>query len=190
LLIGFSSIVVKEFPRSHIFSVRSVEECISFLSSKECDLLILDIDVGDGRNIAAIDAVQRLHPKIPILSYIAGEYLFLGPLLRAGARGVISKKSTAEEIRRALSHVSSGDLYLAEDVQESLLKQLVTKSGQMVLTHNQRVVAQLLVDGKSYGQIAFELGIKRNTVGEYKRRIFQKLGINSIVELSRSSVFS
>lgn len=188
LLNSFRSSVLKEYPQSRIFEVKTIEECTSVLQGRLVNLLILDINVADGQNVGAIASIRNVYPKLPILVYLADEYAYLGLFIQSGANGFISKKSTANEIQAALATVPAGNRYISGDVQEFLLQQLVPKSGHVTLSRTERIVAQMLADNKSYDQIASVLGVKRTTIAVYKRRIFQKLGVKTMLEFFKKMV--
>lgn len=188
LLNSFRSSVLKEYPQSRIFEVNTIEECASILQDNPFNLLILDINVADGQDTDAIASIRNVYPKLPILVYLAEEYAYLGLFIRSGVNGFISKKSTSDEIHVALTTVPSGNRYISSDVQEFLLRQLVPRSGQVTLSRTERIVAQMLADNKSYDQVAAVLGIKRSTAAVYKRRIFQKLGVKTMLEFFKKMV--
>ncbi|MHA4740567.1 response regulator transcription factor [Dyadobacter sp. MSC1_007] len=182
LLNSFRSSVLKEYPQSRIFEVDTIEECAPILRDNPFKLLILDINVSDGHDMDTVASIRNLYPKLPILVYLAEEYVYLAHFIQSGANGFISKKSTANEIQDALTTVSAGNRYLSGDVQEFLLMQLVPKGGQPTLSRTERIVAQMLADNKSYDQVASVLGVKRSTIAVYKRRVFHKLGVKNMLE--------
>jgi DNA-binding NarL/FixJ family response regulator len=188
LLNSFRSSVLKEYPKSRIFELNTIEESHSVLRDISVHLLILDVNVADGQNAGAIASIRNVYPKLPILVYLAEEYVYLGLFIQSGANGFISKKSTAHEIQDALITVSAGNRYLSGDVQEFLLMQLTPKGGQPTLSRTERIVAQMLADNKSYDQVASVLGVKRSTIAVYKRRVFQKLGVKNMFEFFKKMV--
>lgn len=182
LLNSFRSSVLKEYPQSRIFELNTIEESLSVLQDISVHLLILDINVSDGHDMGTVASIRNLYPKLPILVYLAEEYVYLALFIQSGANGFISKKSTAHEIQIALTTVSAGNRYISGDVQEFLLMQLIPKGGQATLSRTERIVAQMLADNKSYDQVASVLGVKRSTIAVYKRRVFQKLGVKNMFE--------
>lgn len=111
---------------------------------------------------------------------------------RCGARGIFcladsSLASLCECIRRVHRGeiwASSQQLgYLVDSVCQAPVLQVLTASGEKLLTSREEQVVALVADGLSNRSIASELGLSEHTVKKYLFRIFDKLGISNRVEL-------
>jgi DNA-binding NarL/FixJ family response regulator len=186
LVIGMSSIILKETPLAQVLKADTVGEGLLMLQKTECQLLILDITVADGKNLDAFAAIRNRYPKMSTLVYLADEYFYLTPFSKAGANGFISHKSTEEEIREAIAFRSAINRFISNDVQSYMVEQLANQSAMVPLSAKERLVARMLLEDKSYSQIELATGISRASIAMHKRRVFQKLGVGSVLELSRA----
>lgn len=108
--------------------------------------------------------------------------------LRAGALGFVSKKAGQGEILRALRAVSSGQAYFSDRTTTSLMTEMVRNRHYRALrelTGREMQVFEMLGAGRSVASIADELGLSHRTVDIYRRRILEKLALNSVDELQR-----
>jgi two-component system, NarL family, invasion response regulator UvrY len=185
LVIGMSSIILKENPQADVLHADTVEESLRILQTTECQLLILDITVADGKNVDPFTAIRNWYPKMSTLVYLADEYFYLTPFSKAGANGFISHKSTEDEIREAIAFRSSVNRFISNDVQSYMVQQLATQTAMVPLSAKERLIARMLLEDKSYGEIALGTGISRANISTHKKRLFQKLGVSSVLELSR-----
>jgi two-component system, NarL family, invasion response regulator UvrY len=186
LVIGMSSIILRQDPQAQIRQAETVEESLPILQKTECQLLILDITVGDGKNVDAFAAIRSQYPKMSTMVYLADEYFYLTPFSKAGANGFISHKSTEEEIREAIDFRSAVNRFISNDVQSYMVEQLANQSAMVPLSAKERLIARMLLEDKSYSQIELATGISRASIAMHKRRVFQKLGVGSVLELSRA----
>lgn len=111
---------------------------------------------------------------------------------RAGARGIFClADSSFASLCDCVQRVYRGEIwatmrqlgYLLDSVSHAPTLQVLTASGDRLLTSREEQVVALVADGLSNRFIATELGLSEHTVKKYLFRIFEKLGISNRVEL-------
>jgi DNA-binding NarL/FixJ family response regulator len=114
--------------------------------------------------------------------------------LKAGSRGYILKESSLQTVLQAIKSVMAGNIYLSSKactiIVEDYLK-LINNSDENTsppLSHREKEVLLLLVKGRNSKQIADVLTISKNTVDTHRRRILDKLGCESVAELTKYAI--
>ncbi|MCR4742443.1 MAG: response regulator transcription factor [Treponema sp.] len=144
------------------------EECLSALEglSEKPQLIIVDIQLTDGESgFTLVKELKRLYPQIKIVMY--SMYDTWGFILQAkdlGVQGYISKVASEEELVKCLSIVEAGSTYY-EKKSESIQSQL--ESITSALKKQEKIVFELVLQGKSKKQIADMLFISLHTVENY-----------------------
>lgn len=164
-------------------------ETIDLCEELKPDVLLLDLDMPDidGLEVTRKLVGSRPDTKILILTmHDHDEYAIR--LIQAGALGFIVKGSSPSELPDAIRKVASGKLYMAPPIMEKLFnrQQKTTKDNPLtLLSEREMQVMVRLSQGMGINDIAKELTLSTSTVGTYKRRILDKLGLENISELVR-----
>lgn len=137
-------------------------------------------------------ALKRALPEIGILIYTmhSGGDL-IDNLLRAGARGLVSKSDPEQMLLRALDNLAIGLPYFSGEVTDALLTHFLGSGSPMhigVLTPREREIVQLIAEGKTNRQIAALLLISSRTVEAHRESAMRKLKARSTVELVRYAI--
>jgi len=112
-------------------------------------------------------------------------------LLEAGAAGYLTKGCEVDEIIAAIQAVYSGNQYLTPNVAQKLALSLVNKHGKSLmdeLTQREIQVMMMVVRGDSNRDISAKLCLSPKTTSTYRGRIFEKLGVDNDVELTRFAI--
>jgi DNA-binding NarL/FixJ family response regulator len=159
------------------------------------DLVIMDISMPDMNGIDATRKIRNEHPDIKIIALsMHHDKQFVSEIFRAGASGYLIKDSAFDELDHAIRVVMSGKTYInpliASIVVESLVSQSSTPSSQSfsLLTEREREVLQLIAEGRSTKQIAYDLSVSSKTVESHRRQVMGKLNIRSVAELTKFAI--
>ena len=159
------------------------------------DLAIIDITLA-GEN--GLDLVKELSgekngPQILVLS-MHDEQVWAERAIRAGARGYIMKKEASEKVIVALRNILGGKIHVSANIMERLLdrfqwKQEVSALPTVdLLTDRELEVFRLIGAGLSTREIAERMNLGVKTIGTYRDRVKQKMGIKTAAELIRRAV--
>jgi len=166
---------------------QTLRNMMTILSEHQIDVLILDAQFPDGISIQFIPEIRHKYPHIKILvlsSFDEGTYAL--QFIEAGANGFISKLSDETVLQEAIKSIVEQGFYYTPLTQQLLaLKKINPQivNPLSILSEREMEVAQLLASGLGILEIANTLDLKQNTVSTFKKRIFQKLNVDNMVDL-------
>lgn len=173
----------------------TADEALSKIAVVQPALAIIDISL---QNSSGLDLIKSLRPAYPDLLLIVlsmhEETIFAERALRAGARGYVIKRETAEQIIAAIRKVLEGGIYLNEShalgLAENLIKQADSTPERIEdrLSGRELEIFRSLGQGRKTSQIAEQLNISLKTVHSYCARIKEKLHLSNSTELLREAV--
>ena len=172
----------------------SAPSALSAVAATQPDLVIADINLKNSSGIELIKNLKELHPDIPVLVLsMHDESLYAERVFRAGARGYVNKRETAQKVVEAIRRVLDGKLYVSEKAAEVLAGE--TMRGRTVsrpaiesLSDRELEVFDKLGQGIGTQQIADDFRVSVKTIQTYCARIKEKLNLNNATELLREAV--
>lgn len=182
--IGLRSVIKSEYPDAIILETDTVQNCQRLSTQQEAQMMILDIGVVDGKDMALLKRFKKLNKQVSVLVNLGDEFEYIYPFIQAGANGLFSKKSSISEISKALKTGFTKSRFVSDDIQQLLLADISSNQTSRALTKRERLMAGLLVAEKPHDEIASITGINPKTVSSYKRRIFEKLRVHDITQLT------
>lgn len=188
---GIARMLADETDMEVIGEVNNGEDAIDFIEDEAN--AIPDIVLMDARmpGMGGIEATRQIlerasHSRIVAMSSVVSGVI-PSQMLRAGALAFITKNIEIEEMLKAVRTVAEGNHYVTPEVATHLALDPFAHNGGSVfdkLSRRELQIAQLLTDGKKVSQISDYLDLSPKTVYSYRYRIFEKLGIDSDVELT------
>jgi DNA-binding NarL/FixJ family response regulator len=158
------------------------------------DVAIIDISMPDLNGIDLATQLAQTCPKVKILALTVHEdRAYIQPLLRAGARGYLLKRSAAEDLVRAIRAIASGGTYLDPAIADRAISDSArngrSDSAQPgspeSLSQREDEVLRLTAQGHSNKEIAARLDVSSKTVETYKTRAAEKLGLRTRADIVR-----
>ncbi|MGE5624254.1 MAG: UvrY/SirA/GacA family response regulator transcription factor [Bacillota bacterium] len=165
------------------------EEAVEQARALKPQVILMDVSMP---GIGGLEATRKLAMSLPgarviVLSAQTAEP-FPMRLLEAGASGYLTKDSAEEEIITAIRRVIRGERYIAADIARQLALQAVNKTAGSPfdqLSAREMQVMIMATGGHSVQEISDKLHLSPKTVSTYRSRLFEKLGVNNDVELTR-----
>lgn len=160
------------------------------------DVVLLDVHMPDGGGLAVLAGMRerQLCARVLALSVSDAAQDVIG-LIRAGARGYVTKTISAAELSEAVRRVADGDAVFSPRLAGFVLDAFtygdpaaLSDHELDVLTAREREVMRLLARGYAYKEIAAELFISIKTVESHSSAVLRKLQLSSRYELSRWAV--
>lgn len=190
VLMGIQHLLLGHIPDVVISSTDDFNKTLSLLEKEKFDLLIMDINLPGGDKVTMVNSARLKQPDIRVLvcsSY--DEQLYALPFLKAGANGYISKTASNEDFKLAIEQVMSGKIYASPNVLQNAFGLLfnsknTSDSASQKLTDKELEIAKLLSKGFSTKAISDHLSLSSSSISNYKTKIFEKLGVNNIIELT------
>lgn len=159
------------------------------------DLVIMDLTMPVMNGIDATRAITGTYPDTRVLALsMESDRMFVVEVLKAGATGYLLKDTAFAELLDGVHAVARGETYLPRKIATLLVKEFLQCIPEEVspvyenLTPREREILQLIADGKSTKEIAFQLGSSIKTVENQRYAIMQKLQLFSIAELTKYAV--
>jgi two-component system response regulator NreC len=168
---------------------------VQLASELRPDIIIMDVSMPDLNGMEASRQILDKHPGIKILGLsMHSNRRFVADMLSAGVCGYMLKESLFDELILAIRTIMTGDIYLSPRITGVVIEDYISRlakdetSHSDVLTGREREVLQLLAEGKSTKQIAGQLHVSVKTIESNRRQIMNKLGIDSIAELTKYAI--
>ena len=199
----FRSGVRAELSRQHeiVGDAGSVEEAVPLILDRRPEVVLLDVHMPGGGGRAVVDAVLADEPSVRFLALSVSDAAedVIG-IIRAGARGYVTKSISAAELAAAVERVQSGDAVfsprLAGFVLDAFAREADATGGPAVdlagldpeldlLSPREREVLRYIARGYAYKEVAHELSISVKTVETHVSAVLRKLQLSSRYELTR-----
>jgi two-component system invasion response regulator UvrY len=185
---GISRILkdVKDF--EVIASVGSGEDAVDFCRKNQPDVVMMDVSMPGIGGLEATRKIMRYCDSTKVLCLsMHKENPIPTKIMQAGAYGFLTKDAEPEEMVSAIYKVYSGQKYVAPDIAQMIaLGQLDSNSENPFesLSDRELEITLMLTRGVRVPDIAQSLSISPKTVNTYRYRMFEKLNIQSDVELT------
>ena len=163
--------------------VRTGDEAIECVQSKDIDIVLMDVNLGQGLNgIEATRRIKEIAPATKVLMLT----MFTDPAtvteaVKAGADGYLSKGAERETVERAIRDIMKGHSVLDPSVTSGVFGRLGEKDPG-ALSGRELEVLQGLAEGKSTREVAEAVFLSEETVKTYLKQIFRKLGVRDRTE--------
>jgi DNA-binding NarL/FixJ family response regulator len=168
-------------------SVASIEELD--LDDATYDVVLMDLPLWEqGLSLSAITRMAEVSRPLIISSWSRPPSLVA--VVRAGARGCITRQSNHHAVAYGLTVVAGGGFYLCERLSARFQVELNQPSGAdpYGLTPREIETLRLIAHGLTHVQIARRLGLSELTINTYAKRIRSKLKVKNKAELTRIAI--
>ena len=170
----------------------SGDEVLALLERNGWDVIVLDISMPGRSGLDILGDLGRLHPEIPVLVLsMHPEDQVAIHVLRAGASGYMTKETAPDELVNAIRKVFSGGKYVSPQLAEQLASQIGVGSRAPLhesLSGREYQVFRLIVSGETLTEIAEQLSLSVKTVSTYRRRVLDKMQMESNAQLTRYAI--
>ena len=164
------------------------EEALALVEQLAPDVVVMDMVMPGMNGLEATRRIRERHPRVKVL--VLTMYDDVQPVLEAGATGYVLKRSTSEELARAVRAVQAGEVPLDPAVAARLLQRYVRTGGEQAspLTPREREVLTLIANGLTNARIAARLGLSRKTIEAHRTNIMKKLDAHDVTALVRHAM--
>lgn len=176
-----------------IAQASSGEEALEMVKQHDPEVVLMDIRMPGMGGLEATHKLLRHNPDLKVVVVTAcGEDPYASRLLQAGAAGYMTKGASAEEMRRAILKVKSGQRYISPEIaQKMALKPFESQEDACPfdsLSDREMQISIMIANCAKVQEISDQLFLSPKTVNTYRYRIFEKLDISSDVELTRLAI--
>lgn len=169
-----------------------VDTAIEEIRGYNPDVVLVDVHMPDGGGIAVVEGVGETNPDVKFLALsVSDQAEDVIAMIRAGARGYVTKTIEPEELSEAIKRVDAGDAVfsprLAGFVLDAFAGAIPSDDDPELdqLTSREKDVLRLIARGFAYKQVARKLSISIKTVETHVSSVLRKLQLSNRHELAR-----
>ncbi|MEX2424468.1 MAG: response regulator transcription factor [Acidimicrobiia bacterium] len=173
-------------------SASDVDDAIEGIRETAPQVVLVDVHMPGGGGLTVIENVVETHPDVRFLALSVSDAAEdVIAMIRAGARGYVTKSITPEELIEAIGRVQAGDAVFSPRLAGFVLDAFAdTMSAPLdpeldQLTPREKEVLRQIARGYSYKQVARRLSISVKTVETHVSAVLRKLQLSNRHELAR-----
>ena len=173
-------------------SAHDVDAAIEEIRAFNPAVVLVDVHMPDGGGIAVVEAVTETNPDVKFLALsVSDQAEDVIAMIRAGARGYVTKTIEPADLADAVRRVEAGDAVfsprLAGFVLDSFAGAMPSDEDPELdqLTSREKDVLRLIARGFAYKQVARKLNISIKTVETHVSSVLRKLQLSNRHELAR-----
>ncbi|HEY7469280.1 MAG TPA: response regulator transcription factor [Acidimicrobiia bacterium] len=189
-LAGVRAELSEEF--SIVGSAYDVDTAIEEIRGLDPEVALVDVHMPDGGGIAVVEGVLQTNPDVRFLALsVSDQAEDVIAMIRAGARGYVTKTIEPAELADAVRRVKAGDAVfsprLAGFVLDAFAGAMPSDEDPEMdqLTSREKDVLRLIARGFAYKQVARKLSISIKTVETHVSSVLRKLQLSNRHELAR-----
>jgi DNA-binding NarL/FixJ family response regulator len=173
-----------------------VGPAIELISERLPDVVLLDVHLPGGGGQLVLEAVKADHPEVRFLALsVSDAPEDVIAVIRAGARGYVTKTISGPELIDAVRRVAAGDAVFSPKLAGFVLDAFASQPADLSpvtfdpeldqLSAREREVLRLIARGYTYKELARELSISVKTVESHVSAVLRKLQLSSRHQLTR-----
>ncbi len=173
----------------------TVDEAVEVIRRTLPDVVLLDVHMPDGGGLAVLVGIGQDLPATRFLAVSVSDAAEdVIAVVRAGARGYVTKNVSGDELADAVRRVAGGDAVFSPRLAGFVLDAFASPdvpatAGELdMLTARERDVLRLIARGYAYKEVAKELFISIKTVETHVSSVLRKLQLSNRRELARWAV--
>jgi DNA-binding NarL/FixJ family response regulator len=175
-----------------------VEAAIEMIIERTPDVVLLDVHMPSGGGRAVLEGVISHQPSVKFLALSVSDAAEdVIAIIRAGARGYVTKNIEGPELIEAIHRIAAGDAVFSSRLAGFVLDAFASQNGEAEvapppfdpeldqLTVREREVLRLIARGYAYKEIATELNISIKTVESHVSAVLRKLQLSNRHQLTK-----
>lgn len=167
-----------------IAEIESGEAAVKIVQEKTPSVVLMDLSLPGMDGLETTHQILQNNPEIKVIILTAySNTPWPKKLLQAGASGYLTKEASVEELINAVRTVHTGKHYISPSIAQELALH-TSLSIIDVLSDREQQVMVMITNGAKVQAIAEQLNISPKTVNTYRYRLYEKLEVNSDVELT------
>ena len=168
---------------------------LEIIESTRPDVAIVDLSLKNSSGLELIKDITARYPGVVVLVVsMHDESLYAERVIRAGARGYITKQQACKSVVAAIRKLLAGEFVGSDTLAQIALAQLSGRNaatqdaGAQKLSDRELDVLGMIGDGFNSRQIAERLHLDVSTVETYRARIKEKLNLKDATELLQYAI--
>jgi DNA-binding NarL/FixJ family response regulator len=169
-----------------------VDAAVDAIRALRPDVVLVDVHMPGGGGVTVVGNVLQTNPDIRFLALsVSDAPEDVIAMIRAGARGYVTKSISPDELTDAIDRVAAGDAVFSPSLAGFVLDAFsrsvpVAEDPELdSLTPREQEVLRQIARGYAYKQIARRLNISVKTVETHVSSVLRKLQLSNRHELAR-----
>ena len=188
--LGLAQLIAQEPDLEVCGEAEDVAGALEAIERMKVDIAVVDISLKDSYGIDLVKDIRTRWPSLPVLVLsMHDESFYAERVLRAGARGYVTKAEASSKVIEGIRRVLAGDVYISEAMSAKMLTKLVGGQGDSAkfpidtLSDREFEVFDLIGQGLKTRQIAQRLHLSTKTVDAHREHIKKKLSLETATDL-------
>src|SRR5690554_3465056 len=166
----------------------NAETAVRMINEQKPDLAIVDLSLKDSSGLELIKDLQVRDPQVKVLVLsMHDEAFYAERVLRAGARGYMTKDEGTEKVVEGIRMLLNGEVYVSDRVASKMIGKLIGGRGASWskidgLTDRELEVFELIGTGLGTREIAGKLHVSIKTIESHREHMKEKLCIANATE--------
>lgn len=182
-------------PMKVVGTASNFEEALTQIDSLRPDIILLDLDLGGKSSLDILPALLANGASRALILTASRDQATLDLAVVRGARGVVHKEASAEQVLKAIEKVHQGELWFDHDMLSRVFTELMNpatahKSNPeaekiaSLTARERKIIATIVAEsGASTKAMAQQLCVSEHTLRNHLTSIYQKLGVGHRLEL-------
>ena len=170
----------------------SGEEAVDLVARLKPDVVLMDVQMPGIGGLEATRRCLRAYPEVKILVVtIYEEEPYPSKLLKVGASGYLTKRSSVDEMYLAIKKVVAGQRYISAEIAQQLALRPFSADQESpfeALSSREMQITLMVIMGHKVLDISQKLSLSPKTVNSYRYRVFDKLDVQNDVGLTRLAI--
>jgi len=186
---GLRQILTDEFPKLQVGDASDARSAVEAVRKQAWDAVLLDINMPGRSGLEVLEELKQLRPAMPVVVLTAfPEEDYAVRAFKLGASGYVTKESASDELLAALRKAMAGGRYVTASHAYKLAASIAgdaPATPHETLSNRELQVLRLIAQGRTIKEVAAELALSEKTIGTYRARLSEKMGLSTNVELAR-----
>ncbi len=185
---GFKSLLMSS-GRYTVIEAGSAEIGYKLYTEQSPDIVVSDINMPGMGGMELVRRIMAFDDKAQVIVLsMYDDISYVENMKKLGVKGYVTKRSAPTELLEAIKTVSMHHFYLSDDIKGKSAGKNTGASQINELTKREFEIFVLLAQGRTVVKVASDLCISTKTASNHRDKIMRKLGIKTLVELSRYAI--
>ena len=185
---GIASLLSTLFVGPNVEEASNSDTAVEKLKLHYYDLVLMDVQIPGSDMLGLMGFINLTYPNIKVLIFsMSAENIYAKRFLQAGARGFLPKDASIEEVKKAIELVLNNRRYISEKLAQALANESSFDGPANPFTKlspREFEITSVLLSGQTQADACKELNLASSSIGTYKKRVFEKLGVKNLLELN------
>lgn len=186
-------LINKEQDMAVVGQVDNTGDALQAIETLPPDIVIVDLSLKGPSGLELVKDMKARQMTTPVLVLsMHDELLYAERVLKAGARGYITKNEASREVMSAIRKVLGGEIYVTQRISSRILENLATgperKNGVSLLTDRELEIFELIGRGRTTREISQSLHLGTSTIDTHRARIKTKLRLENSSQLAHEAI--